>query len=64
MFLSLLDPHVKTKDNVPVGTVSYAKKIWKNFFFASLKSLKKGVGSVSLDISPSQAGAPNYAYRE
>jgi hypothetical protein len=27
---------------VPVGN---RKKIWENFFFSSLKSLKKGVGS-------------------
>jgi hypothetical protein len=25
--------------------VSYKKKIWESFFFASIKSLKKGVGS-------------------
>jgi len=30
---------------VPAGQVSYKKKYEKNYFFASLKSLNKGVGS-------------------
>jgi hypothetical protein len=36
---------VKTKDNVPAGTLKEKNMRKKYFFFASLKSLKKGVGS-------------------
>jgi hypothetical protein len=35
----------KTEDNVPVGTVIRKKYGKKLIFFASLKSLKRGVGS-------------------
>jgi hypothetical protein len=46
----------KTADNVPAGTVSY-KKIWQ--IFASLKSLKKGVGSgVGSGSAPKCHGSP------
>jgi hypothetical protein len=43
---------------MPAGTVSYKKKNMKIFFFASLKSLKKGVGSGVRSGSISQRYGP------
>jgi hypothetical protein len=66
MFLGLPDPNrlvrgtypdsdpKKTEDNVPTGKL-YEKYLKKIIFFASLKSLKEGVGSGS---APKCHGSP------